>query len=119
MDKKPKPAHLRRNDIVKKFTSEVVKKERRKIRGLQQEDKTVWFGLGMFGVVGWSVAIPTLIGVALGLWIDRTWPSQYSWALMLLILGVMVGCMNAWYWVRKGGIEKEEPFEDDEWEDRD
>ncbi|HOJ13299.1 MAG TPA: AtpZ/AtpI family protein [Deltaproteobacteria bacterium] len=93
---------------MKKFTDEVVKKEKRRIRGLRQQDKTVWFGLGMFGVVGWSVAIPTLIGVAIGLWIDQRWPSQYSWALMLLILGVMVGCLNAWYWVRKGGIEKDE-----------
>lgn len=108
MDKKPRQTHVRRDDIVKKFTSEVVKKERRKIRGLRQQDKTVWFGLGMFGVVGWSVAIPTLIGTALGLWIDRTWPSQYSWALMLLILGVLVGCMNAWYWVRRGGVEPED-----------
>lgn len=117
MDKKPKPAHVTRKDIMRKFTSEVVRKEQRRIRGMQQEDKTVWFGLGMFGVVGWSVAIPTLIGVALGLWIDRMWPTQYSWALMLLILGVAVGCMNAWYWVRKAGIEREEPFED-EWEDK-
>ncbi|HPC47027.1 MAG TPA: AtpZ/AtpI family protein [Deltaproteobacteria bacterium] len=114
MDKNPRKEHLRREDIVKRFTSEVVKKERRRIRGLRQSDRTVWFGLGMFGVVGWSVAIPTLIGVAIGLWIDQTWPSQYSWTLMLLILGVMVGCLNAWYWVRKGGIEPEEPSDDEE-----
>lgn len=112
MDRQPRKDHLRREDIVKKFTDEVVKKEKRRIRGLRQQDKTVWFGLGMFGVVGWSVAIPTLIGVAIGLWIDQRWPSQYSWALMLLILGVMVGCLNAWYWVRKGGIEKDEDGED-------
>jgi len=60
----------------------------------------------MFGVVGWSVAIPTLIGTALGIWIDNNWPSQFSWTLMLLIGGVMVGCLNAWYWVRKAGIRK-------------
>ena len=51
----------------------------------------IWFGLGVFGVVGWSVAIPTLIGTAIGLWIDRTWPSRFSWTLMLLILGVGAG----------------------------
>jgi ATP synthase protein I len=47
------------------------------------------------------VAIPTLVGIAFGLWIDRTWPSQYSWALMFLVAGVIVGCINAAYWVRK------------------
>ena len=58
----------------------------------------------MFGVVGWSVAIPTLIGVAVGLWIDGRWPSRFSWTLMLLIVGVALGCINAWYWVKKAGI---------------
>jgi ATP synthase protein I len=55
----------------------------------------------MIGVVGWSVAIPTLIGTAIGLWVDRTWPSRFSWALMLLILGVTLGALNAWHWVRR------------------
>jgi ATP synthase protein I len=55
----------------------------------------------MFGLVGWSVAIPTLIGIVLGIWIDSAWPSQYSWTLMGLIMGVIVGCLNAWYWVKR------------------
>ena len=91
---------------MERFGRETQKKESLKIRGRQEEDETVWFGLGMFGVVGWSVAIPTLIGVALGIWIDNSWPSQFSWTLMLLIGGLMLGCLNAWYWVRKGGIQK-------------
>jgi ATP synthase protein I len=55
----------------------------------------------MFGVVGWTVAITTIIGVALGIWIDRTWPSSYSWTLTLLFIGLIVGCFNAWYWIKK------------------
>jgi len=55
----------------------------------------------MFGVVGWTVAITTIIGVALGIWIDRTWPSSYSWTLTLLFIGLIVGCLNAWYWIKK------------------
>jgi ATP synthase protein I len=57
--------------------------------------------LGMMGLVGWSVAIPTLIGVALGWWIDRSWPGRMSWTLTLLFVGVAIGCLNAWYWVRQ------------------
>jgi ATP synthase protein I len=94
----------RRREIMEKFESEVEKKEARMIRGRREKGETVWFGLGMFGVVGWSVAIPTLIGVAVGLWIDSTWPSRYSWTLMLLICGVILGCVNAWYWVRRSGV---------------
>jgi ATP synthase protein I len=76
-------------------------KENRKIRARQEEDRGVWFGLGMFGLVGWSVAIPALIGIAAGIWIDKRWPSHYSWTLMLLVIGVGVGCLNAWYWVKR------------------
>ena len=91
----------RRRKMADQFTEKVAQREALRIRGLKHKNETVWFGLGMFGIIGWAVAIPTLIGVALGLWIDRTWPSQYSWALMFLILGVIVGCINAAYWVRK------------------
>ncbi len=96
-----------------KFTREVRRKERLMIRGRKETGETVWFGLGMFGIVGWSVAIPTLIGTAFGLWIDQSWPSQFSWTLMLLIGGVMIGSLNAWYWVRKSG-RWNEPIDDEE-----
>lgn len=91
----------RRQKQAEDFTRKVGTKELRRIKGKTHKDETVWFGLGMIGVVGWSVAIPTLIGTAIGLWIDRAWPSRFSWALMLLILGVSLGCINAWYWVKK------------------
>jgi ATP synthase protein I len=65
--------------------------------------RTVWFGFGMFGLVGWAVAVPTLIGVALGLWLDRIAAGDFSWTLALLLGGVAVGCINAWYWVSKEG----------------
>lgn len=54
-----------------------------------------------FGIVGWSVALPTLLGIALGVWIDRSWPSPYSWTLILLSMGAAVGCLNAWRWVEE------------------
>jgi ATP synthase protein I len=91
----------RRREIADRFADQVAKKESLRMKGIRHRDETVWFGLGMFGIVGWSVAIPTLIGIALGLWIDRTWPSRYSWALMFLVIGVVLGCINAAYWVKK------------------
>ena len=83
------------------LTEKVGAKENRKMRARREKDRGVWFGLGMFGLVGWSVAIPTVIGIVLGIWIDTKWPSQYSWTLMFLIIGVLVGCLNAWYWVKR------------------
>ena len=91
----------RTRKIAEDFGRGVERKEDRKIKTRREKDRGVWFGLGMFGLVGWSVAIPTLIGLALGIWIDSRWPSRYSWTLMGLIIGVALGCLNAWFWVKR------------------
>ena len=87
---------------------QVAAKEERKVRARREAHHTVWFGLGMFGLVGWSVAVPALIGVAIGVWIDARWPSRFSWTLMLLVLGVALGCFNAWRWITRAGENEDE-----------
>ena len=84
----------------KDFQERISRKSDRKIKA-RKEAKNIWFGLGMFGMVGWSVAIPSLLGIGLGIWIDTHSQSKYSWTLMLLIIGVALGCFNAWYWISK------------------
>ena len=76
-------------------------KEDRKVRAREDAHRSVWFGFGMFGIIGWSVAVPAVACIALGVWIDTRWPSPYSWTLMLLFIGVILGCANAWYWVTR------------------
>jgi ATP synthase protein I len=71
----------------------------RKLRAQRNGDQGVWFGLGMSGLIGWSVAVPTLCGVALGFWIDRRYPSTHSWTLAMLVAGLCLGCLNAWHWI--------------------
>lgn len=92
----PKPREPR-----SEFSRKVARKEARKVRARTREDRGVWFGLGMMGVIGWSVSIPTLICVAIGVWMDRKWPAQVSYTLMLLTIGIVLGCINAWYWVER------------------
>ena len=96
-----KESEERRRKIAEGLKREVSSREERKIRARREKNRGVWFGLGMFGLIGWSVALPTLIGIALGVWIDTTWPSRFSWTLMLLFLGVVLGCINAWYWAKR------------------
>lgn len=91
----------REEQWIDRFSDRVERKERRKLHARQRRHEGMWFGVGMFGLVGWSVVLPTLIGVALGMWIDAKWPSQYSWTLMMLFAGVVAGCVNAWYWVKR------------------
>lgn len=82
------------------FPKEVRDRERRKLRSLKQ-GKHVWFGLGLFGMVGWSIAVPAVVGTFIGLWIDSNLLGRYSWTLMLFIAGLGLGCYNAWYWLQK------------------
>ncbi|MDX1607020.1 MAG: AtpZ/AtpI family protein [Candidatus Competibacterales bacterium] len=79
----------------------VGRKARRKLAARRSGRGEVFFWLGMFGMVGWSVVVPTLLAVALGLWLDRRWPVGFSWTLTLLLLGVVLGCVNAWHWVQR------------------
>ena len=81
------------------FSAQIAKKENRKLKTIG-ESKNVWFGLGMFGMVGWSVVVPAVAGTLIGVWLDKRHPVAFSWTLSLLIAGLIIGCLIAWYWVR-------------------
>ena len=83
------------------FETTIRRKERRRLKARREGEREISFWLGMFGLVGWSVALPTVLFTAVGVWIDRRYPSDYSWTLMLLFIGTVIGCLNAWYWIRK------------------
>ena len=85
------------------FSDTVGHKAERKIRARSGANESIWNWLGMMGLVGWSVALPCVAGIAIGRWIDRRWPSGVSWTLTLLVLGVVVGCYTAWHWIRREG----------------
>lgn len=81
--------------------AEIGRKAARHRKAERERDRGFWFSLGLFGLVGWSVAIPTLAGIGVGLWLDKNWPSRVSWTLTLLFVGITVGCLNAWYWIKQ------------------
>jgi ATP synthase protein I len=99
------PEPTDQDDLHRKSQEELAEivgaKENRKVRARQEAYGSVWFGLGMFGIIGWSVVVPAIACIAIGVWIDTRWPSPYSWTLMLLFVGVVLGCLNAWYWVTR------------------
>jgi ATP synthase protein I len=79
----------------------VARKEDRRLLARRRGDRGPWFWLGMFGLVGWSVAVPTLLGILAGVWLDRRLHGRISWTLTLLFIGVVFGCWTAWYWVKR------------------
>lgn len=95
------------------LAGEVGAKATRKRKARRDSTRGVWFGLGMMGLIGWSVAIPTLLGAGVGLWLDDRHPGGRSWTLALLVAGLGTGCWNAWRWVNK----EERSMRDDEEQD--
>jgi len=96
------------------FSEQVGVKAARKLKAQRHVTQTVWSGLGMMGLVGWSVAMPTVLGAALGMWLDEHYPGGHSWTLALLAAGLVLGCFNAWHWVDKEGREIREQEVDDD-----
>jgi ATP synthase protein I len=94
------------------FSREVGAKAARKLKARQNSAQGIWFGLGMMGLVGWSVVVPTLLGAALGVWLDNRHPASHSWTLSLLVLGLVLGCWNAWRWVAEEERAMREESED-------
>jgi ATP synthase protein I len=76
-------------------------------------DQGIWFGVSLMGLIGWSVSIPTLLGIALGVWLDKHHPGRHSWTLALLVAGLSIGCLMAWHWVSQESETMRREQEDD------
>ena len=90
-------------------------KAKRKLHARRNPTPGVWSGFGMMGLIGWSVVVPTLLGTALGIWLDKHHPGSHSWTLTLLVAGLAMGCLNAWQWVAREerSIREEEEHRDE------
>ncbi len=90
------------------------RKVERKLKAKRNPAPGIWMGLGTMGLIGWSVVVPTMLGTALGIWLDQRNPSRHSWTLMLLFIGLIAGCLNAWHWVGQENIDIHAEQEDDD-----
>lgn len=82
------------------FTAQVGAQEDRNLKA-RQVRSPVWPGLGMLGLIGWSICLPTLLGAGLGRWLDERHSGTHAWTLALLVAGLCLGCANAGRWVSK------------------
>lgn len=97
------------------FADRVGTQAERKLRARRRRHHNVWHGLGMMGIIGWSIVVPSVGGTALGIWLDARYPGGRSWTLALLGAGIFIGCFAAWRWVAQEhhSIRKEEKHDDE------
>ena len=57
--------------------------------------------LAQVGVLGWTIVVPTLLGVYAGRWIDRRLGTGIFWTGPLLMGGLAIGCWSAWRWMHR------------------
>lgn len=116
MNKKPKPKSLKDWNL---FSKKIESDTKRRQKAQKNKEPGMWSGLGMMGLIGWSVAVPTLAGAALGVWLDSISSAKVSWTLTLIVVGLAAGCLNAWHWLSKEGKEIDQEQEDQQQEDHD
>ena len=68
----------------------------RRDQGLREGERPLGRNLALIGMLGWLVVVPTLLGLFVGRWIDRHEDTGIFWTAALLVVGVAVGCWQAW-----------------------
>lgn len=68
----------------------------RRDRWRREGERSLAENLAMAGTVGWHIVAPTLLGIFIGRWLDRTFESGIFWSAGLLVAGLAIGCYLAW-----------------------
>ena len=79
-----------------KFLDDVQRRRRRHEKYQREGDSSFWSSVGMMGTVGWSVALPTALGVLFGGWLDTRLDSGRVFMVFFMLVGLVLGCVVAW-----------------------
>ena len=83
-------------DNHEKLSGAVKTRQERRERWQREGERSIGQNLAMIGVLGWTIVLPTLLGVFAGRWLDRMFNMGIFWTLGLLVVGLTGGCMLAW-----------------------
>ena len=78
------------------FAREVRRRREQHDKHVRDGDSSFWQSVGMMGTIGWSVAVPTVLGVLLGRWLDGRLDSAHVFMVFFMLVGLVTGCVTAW-----------------------
>jgi len=73
----------------------VARFDRRRRRWKAEGPRALAVALAVIGI-GWMIAIPAVVGFAVGHWLDRRFETGVAFAAGLGALGLALGCYSAW-----------------------
>ena len=62
-------------------------RQERRARWQREGERSLGQNLAMIGALGWTIVVPTLIGIFAGRWLDRYFDMGIFWTLGLLVAG--------------------------------
>lgn len=83
---------------VEQAASQAARRER---AGREEPEPSLGARLGQIGILGWTIVVPTLLGLVIGHWLDRYFSTRVFFSAPLLMVGAGVGLWSAWKWMHR------------------
>ena len=79
-----------------------VERQARRMKKAEHDKRTVMAQTIYIGTLGLVFVLPVLAGAYLGLWLDERFPGySVHWTVSLILVGVFVGGMNVYLFIRE------------------
>ncbi len=69
---------------------------------MEEKDRKLLRTLGVLSTVGISMVAATVIGLFIGLWLDKFFGTSPWLTAVFLLLGIIAGFRNLFYYAKKG-----------------
>ncbi|WP_436644284.1 AtpZ/AtpI family protein [Microbaculum sp. FT89] len=69
--------------------------------GRETPEPSLGMRFGQIGILGWTIVVPTLVGLFAGRWLDRVFETGVFFSAPLLMLGAAFGFWSAWRWMHR------------------
>lgn len=68
---------------------------------MKEETKKLFRQLWYYSSLSFSIALSIVIGLAIGVWLDKRYDTSPVWTLIFLVLGVIAGFRNIYLAMQK------------------
>ncbi|MGD9638285.1 MAG: AtpZ/AtpI family protein [Alphaproteobacteria bacterium] len=88
-------------NVDEKTVEKIGEKLKRRIEARKGKRGNPYMGFLFMGMVGWSFAVPFVLSLGLGVWLDSKFETSSVWTLNFLFIGLGLGLFNVFVWFKK------------------